>query len=237
MSMRERERIEKFYQTFSKDKPANYWSLLNPTVLMGNHVRQRELVKILNKIGNLSDKKILEIGCGYGGNLSELIRFGANPSNLIGNDLMEDRIAGCRRTLPSSVTLLYGDALDLTIDDESLDVCYQSTVFTSIVNSDVKKQLAEKMLRMCKPGGGILWFDFTYGNTGNVKGIKKSEIKKLFEGCNITFKRVHLYHWIGRAIQCIHPSLLYLTYPILHSIPLLRSHWICWIEKPIHNKK
>ena len=47
------------------------------------------------------------------------------------------------------------------------------TVFSSILNDSVRKQIAAEMLRVAKPGGGVLWFDLRVNNprNPNVRGV------------------------------------------------------------------
>src|SRR5439155_6975572 len=108
----------------------------------------------------LSQKKILEVGCGYGPGVREFIKWGARPENLVGIDLLPERIAEARRLCPTAVTLETGNAERLQFASGSFDLVLQSTVFSSILDCDVRKRVAQEILRMLKPGGSILWYDF-----------------------------------------------------------------------------
>jgi hypothetical protein len=48
------------------------------------------------------------------------------------------------------------------------------------------------MLRILKPGGAILWFDFRVNNPANphMCGVAAREIRSLFAGCEITLASV-----------------------------------------------
>src|SRR5690606_37497853 len=100
----------------------------------------RALLRLLadQTITDLSSIKVLEVGCGSGGNLLELILLGAKPRNLIGNDLIDDRLRIARECLPADVKLLAGDATHLRLPDESFDMVYQSTVFSSILDNELQ---------------------------------------------------------------------------------------------------
>jgi len=69
-------------------------------------------------------------------------------------------------------------------EDASFDVVTQFTVFSSILDPDLKEQVAQEMIRVTKPGGYILWFDFFVNNPFNhdVRGIGKREIRGLVSG-------------------------------------------------------
>lgn len=245
MNEEELNRITKFYKNFSSLYSSDYWSMMHPAVYMGKQARQRALISLLNKKmrpSELKDKTVLEIGAGGGGNLAELIELGFRPENMIANDLMLDRMEIARQRLPNQVTFMPGNALDLSINANSLDIVYQSTVFTSITDFKMKQDLARAMMKWVKQGGGILWFDFIISkpSSPDTKGIGLTEIKSLFPGCKVIHKRVYLNPYIARLIQKINPTLLRVTYPFLHAFPipiLIRTHLICWIEKPCENEE
>jgi len=61
------------------------YSMLNPAVWQGVQERQRVLSKLLAQHTDnpLNQLRLLEIGCGSGGNLLELLRMGFSPDNLV----------------------------------------------------------------------------------------------------------------------------------------------------------
>ena len=192
---------------------------------------ERNLIKILRKnfSYDLSDLKVLEIGCGQGANLLKFIELGFKPENLFGNELLEERVLKARKILPSEVKIIEGDALNLKFESGTFDIILQSTVFSSIISEEFKKKLAEKIFDFLKPGGGILWYDFFYNNPNNsdVEGISKRSIKNLFPNTEIYFKKITLAPPLGRIVTRVNPSL----YNFFNFFPFLRSHILCWIQK------
>jgi len=73
---------------------SDVYSVFNQATLFGVHQRQRVTLSILKKNGitGLSNLRILEMGCGGGGALTEYLGFGAAPENLYGVDLLFDRL-------------------------------------------------------------------------------------------------------------------------------------------------
>jgi len=142
---------------------------LNPAVYMAVQERERALVRLVSKVGlvPLAERNAIEIGCGTGGNLLELIKLGFRPQNLIGNELLADRLAAARARLPELVRLLPGDANQLELPDGSFDVVIQSTVFTSILDLEFQAKLARRMWGWLRPGGGVIWYDFIFDNPRN----------------------------------------------------------------------
>src|SRR5260370_39862552 len=100
--------------------------------------------------------KILEVGCGTGFWLREFIKWGARPENLVGLDLLPDRIEECRRLCPGKVTVHCRNASSLESPCESFDLVLQSTVFSSVLDAAIKRQMADEMLRVLRPEGIIL---------------------------------------------------------------------------------
>ena len=59
----------------------------------------------------------------------------------------------------------------------------ESTVFTSIMDPDLRRHVAAEMMRVFKPNGFILWYDYHVNNPCNqdVPGVKRREIYQLFQ--------------------------------------------------------
>jgi len=228
------EEIQKRYARREEQKSHNAWSPLLPYNLFIWQERERALASLLR--GHLAGRDIetlscMEVGCGTGGNLLQLIKLGFLPEKLTGNELLEDRVNDCIHRLPERVKILAGDALQLDVVPESLDIVYQSTVFSSILDDDFQAKLADKMWSWVKPGGGILWYDFIYNNPNNrdVRGIPVKRMRALFPDGKHDIRKITLAPPIGRRLGRTLPFLL----PFAGSLSPLRSHILCWIEKPL----
>src|SRR5262245_23611339 len=105
--------------------------------------RERSVLKVLRRAGldSLREKRILEIGCGQGSWLRDFIKWGAQPENLIGVDLLPERVEQAKRLLPQGLTILCGSAAHLDFPDDSFDLVLQSTVFTSIQDRELKQKI------------------------------------------------------------------------------------------------
>jgi SAM-dependent methyltransferase len=207
-----------------------YNPLVSSNVLM-NQERDRELIRLIRiaQLEPVSEKKVLEIGCGTGGNLLQLLKLGFRPEFLTGNELLEGRSSIARQRLPISTSVVTGDATALDLAPESFDIVMLFTVFSSILDKSFQKKLADKAWQLIRPGGGIIWYDFMYNNPKNpdVKGIKLKHIQALFPEAVMSHRRLTLAPPITRAVTKIHP----LFYFILNSFPALRTHSLCWLKK------
>jgi ubiquinone/menaquinone biosynthesis C-methylase UbiE len=177
----------------------------------------------------LTAKHILEIGCGNGHWLREFIKWGATPENLAGIDLLAERIAQACRLSPPGINLRRGNAEELDFADRSFDIVLQATVFTSILDRALKKKIATEMLRVLKPNGVVLWYDFRVDNPRNpdVRGIAKAEIDELFSGCQITLERITLAPPLLRALA----PYSWLGSYLLSAVPWACSHYLGTIRK------
>jgi len=176
----------------------------------------------------LNGLRIADIGCGFGGWLLEFIQWGADPARLAGVDLIPDRIGQARRRIPQA-DLRLGSAEKLPWANESFDLVSQFTAFTSILDPSLKQAIAEEMLRVLRPGGAILWFDFRIDNpsNSNVRGISAREIHALFTGCDIELRPTVLAPPLSRMVARRSWSFA----ELLYSIPFLRTHYAGLIYK------
>lgn len=168
--------------------------------------------------------KFLEIGAGGGRNLAFFNSIGIPYTNIYANELLDNRIELLRRNIPGAY-ILPGDAMELNFINE-FDVVFQSTVFTSILDNEFRKKLANKMWEMTKQGGLILWYDFIYNNPNNpdVRKVGVNEIKRLFHHSDkIKIRKVTLAPPIGRRVGKL--------YPFFSLFPFLKTHVIAVINK------
>ena len=228
--MNELERIKKAYNKRKIQQKGNLYSYFNKGNLYIVQSRERVILDLLRKFNflDLSNKYILDIGCGTGSVLREFIKYGAKAKYLNGIDLLEDRIKIAKDISPN-INFKCGDASNLPYGDESFDIVVQFTVFTSILEDDMRKNIAIEMLRVLKKEGIILWYDFSYDNPKNpdVKGIKKKEIIDLFPNCEFNFNRITLAPPIVRFIA---PRSWLLCY-LFEKLSFLCTHYLVIIRK------
>ena len=112
---------------------------------------------------DLANVRLLEVGCGWGGNLLEFLRLGFRPEHLQGIELLSDRARAGAAGVAAAVRISIGDAaaIESPVSLASQDMVYQSTVFTSLLNDAFQQRLADRMWAWVRPGGGVLWYDFT----------------------------------------------------------------------------
>ncbi len=186
------------------------YSLFNPAALLHRQGQERHSLFFLKKykLENLASLKILDIGCGTGGQLRRFLDYGANPANLYGIDLAKSRIEQAQ-TLAPAINWSVASASQLPFELASFDLILISVVLTSVLDEEVRREISMELRRVLKPEGKILWFDFAFSNPRNraVRGINRTMVVRLFPGAKIDLKRV-----------CLAPPLARLVAP--------RSYWL-----------
>ena len=141
------------------------------------------------------------------------------------------RLTTSRFVRPASLALHAGDAAHAAVAPGSLDIVLVSTVFSSLLDDAYQQRLAAAMWHWLKPGGAVLWYDFTVDNPRNpdVRGVPLRRVRALFPGASIAHRRVTLAPPLARAATRLHPAL----YGVFNLLPLLRTHVLAWIGKPV----
>jgi SAM-dependent methyltransferase len=216
---------------YARRAATDRYSALRPDVWQTLQERQRAMLALFARLGwtDLSSKRLLEVGCGSGANLLELLRLGFAPEHLSGVELLPERFEQARHVLPPALLLYPGDALKLELPAASQDAVFASTVFSSLLDDAFQQRLADAMWRWVRPGGGVLWYDFTVDNPRNpdVRGVPLARIRTLFPAGRVQAQRVTLAPPIARAATRVHPAL----YTLCNALPILRTHVLAWIEK------
>jgi ubiquinone/menaquinone biosynthesis C-methylase UbiE len=225
------QRLKHVYQEYSeRDLGRLKWSLANA----GNRAIweewQRTLGKLLQKAGflPLSNRRVLDVGCGVGRVLANFEQFGARPESLFGVDLLPERISAANEQFPA-LSFQQANAESLPFADGSFDIVVLFTVFTSIRNQQMRANISNEINRVLRPGGAIVWYDFRLNNPFNshVRGICRKGIEKLFPAFQFDFRSITLLPPLARMLG----SLTHRLYPILATLPFLRTHYLGILRK------
>ena len=224
--MNENTRIKNIYRKRNETGREDKYSLKYRAGLYAYHDRVRVLRDLLDEadiLWRLEEYSLLEVGCGTGSWLPVWNEFGIEQNNIYGIELIEDNIRIATKREPAA-NFMIADCLFTPLKNECLDVVFQATVFSSLLQSESRKKMADEMMRVCRKGGYIISYDFFVNNPRNpdVRGLSKNELKELFPGVSwIKIKRVTLVPPLARRIVDISWSAAVIVDTI---IPLLRTH-------------
>ncbi len=227
--MSETDRIARAYQDL-ESRAGGRWSQAN----RGNQAilaeRQRTIARLLDRVGwvPLGRRDVLEVGCGGGTTLASLRELGAEPRRLVGVDLLPDRVASARKAFPE-IDFRQGNAEKLDFPDAHFDLVLAFTIFSSIHDASMARNVASEVTRVLKPGAALLWYDLRYDSTNrNVRAVTRARIHDLFPTLRAELITVTLLPPVARNLGPLTAK----AYPLLASIPPLRSHLIGLLHKP-----
>jgi len=225
----EEERIRRVYGTRTDGARYSWLTGGQQLIVQG---AERGMLGALRHAGlsTLDESTFLEIGCGSGHWLRAMVQWGARPDHVVGVDLLASRLLEAQARSARDIRLAASSGASLPFRAGSFDVVLQSTVFTSILSDDVRRAVAAEMLRVLRPNGLVLWYDFFVNNPRNrdVRRVSKAELKSLFPGCNVLIRRVTLAPPLARALA---PRIWPLA-AALSSIPILCTHYVGTIRRP-----
>ena len=119
----------------------------------------------------INNPKILYVGVGGGMELLQFSYFSRQKGGVVGVDVVDEMLEASRQNFiiaeqendwfkSEFVELKKGDALNLPIEDESIDIAAQNCLFNIFKTDDLKKALQE-MYRVLKPRGRLVMSDPT----------------------------------------------------------------------------
>lgn len=228
----ETRRITDVYREYRQDSPlAEKWSGRNPGNRRIVQERDRARQVLFSRYGYvpLTERRILEIGCGGGKILAGMLADGARPENLAGVDLVAERIEEARHRFPD-LRFLQGNAAALDFADASFDLVLLYTVFSSMLDARMQADAARETVRVLKPGGAVVWYDFRFSNprTRYARGLRRRRIRALFPDLEPHLQSITLLPPLARRLG----PLTGFLYPCLAALPPLRTHWLGLLIKP-----
>jgi ubiquinone/menaquinone biosynthesis C-methylase UbiE len=221
----------RIWAAYRRRRDGSRYSWMNTAHVFMAQERERKVLAILRRYRcmPLPGRKILEAGCGTGHWLREFVKWGADPGNVTGVDLLEHRVAEAQRLCPPGVQVRRGNATRLEFEDATFDLVLQATLFTSVLEGAMRAQIAAELLRVVKRDGFILWYDYRVNNPANpdVRAVTRREIRRLFPNCHVDLQLTTLAPPLTRCIARQSWLLCYL----LGKIPWLCTHYLGVIRR------
>jgi len=226
----ERDRVRREYDRRAREISGDRYASWQPAMQFMIETRSREAAAMLRRVNAFprGGDKCLEVGFGTGTWLHRIASWGVSEQDLHGIELDELRAAESRAYFPAA-DLRVGDAVELPWDDGTFRLVIASTLFTSVLDLNVRRLMATEIERVLTANGVLLWYDFAIRNprNPNVRPIKRNEIKLLFPRLHGEIKSVTLAPPLARLVA---PRSLAVA-NFLEAIPVLRTHLLAVLVK------
>ena len=195
----------------------------NPGYLLMSQARERVSLRLLSEAGAFpqAGSPCLEVGYGRLGALGTLMSWGLRESDLHGIE-MDPRRASVAQAALAGADLRVGDARSMPWADDTFALVVTWTVFSSILDQAARAAVAAEIVRVLKPGGALLYYDFSWNNPRNphVRGVSAGEVRRLFTGLDGSIRSVTLAPPLARIVA----PRSWLVATALDCVPFLRSH-------------
>jgi ubiquinone/menaquinone biosynthesis C-methylase UbiE len=191
----------------------------------GNVEIRREVeVRLLDLVRERASEslRVLDVGCGGGYWLSQLVEAGIPADALHGVDLQQDRLRAAQAQLPG-VHLSHADATALPFADGSFDLALMFTVLSSLGSREAVRAALADAWRVLAPGGTILVWEARRPNPFNPATLRPRRADYVSAlGPDLGFATVTLFPPLARRLGRLAPAL----YPRLARLTPLTTHWL-----------
>jgi glycosyltransferase involved in cell wall biosynthesis/2-polyprenyl-3-methyl-5-hydroxy-6-metoxy-1,4-benzoquinol methylase len=178
----------------------------------------------------LKDTRILDVGCGYGGVLEQFCdHLGLAQDHAYGVDLFHNRVQTCKEKMPDG-EFVQASGHGLPFRDAQFDGILLFTVLSSIPSHAMQQNITQEIMRVLKPGGWLLCYDFRYGNPRNphTQALQPRHLDALFPGWARETRYLTLIPPLSRCLEKVN---LEWGYRLLRQFRFLRSHHLSFLYR------
>jgi len=190
--------------------------------LSGKMIHKIELSKVLNAISvnAIRDDKILEVGCGTGRILTELLELGFNVDGLDASKYMLEELRKKihSKNINSKFFLSRSDKINCI--DNSYDYVYCVRLLNQLESRECAFETVKEMLRVVRREGSIL-IEFVNSlrprlgrNNTHTSRISIKDIKNFLKDFDVNIERIDGAFFLGMGAYKNHVFILKLTYHI-----------------------
>lgn len=222
----EHKRIQRLYgETYRDSRFRRRWSGVGPRL---NHEDKWETIRaVLASLGlPRPGAKVLDLGAGSGIDCLELDRLGWDRAGVVAVDLLMRHERG---RLPW-VAWAVADAARLPIVDGSMDLVFQSTMISTVLDERIRAGIYAETARVLKRGGAFVSYDMRYPNPWNRdhRPVRAADLRRAFPGWDIRLTSLTLLPPLARRLAPVSLDLFRLA----ERFPPLRSHLVASAVKP-----
>lgn len=215
----ERARIERTYRAYDADAA---WSARYRSDDPANRKMVATMRSTYDRVGRPLPVtgRVLDLGCGAGTAIARHVvsRWVASGDvTLLGADLLEFRLAGLGAPYAGRAA---ADAARLPYVGGSFDAVVCSTLFSSVLDPELRAAIAAEIARVVRPEGFIAWYDMRRPNprNRNVVPIGRAELRRLFPGFALHLRSTTVLPPLARRLPW--------AYGALDRAGALHSHFV-----------
>lgn len=179
-----RRKIRRSFDEASRDEE-HFPSTIDPRI---QHVRV-----LLNFFGDLTDKRVLDVGCGKG-RFARVLQEGNPRAEIWGLDISGEML----KFVPAGIHRLAGSMTALPVADSTFDAVYATE---SLEHAVEVERAVKEMCRTLKPGGRLAIIDKNAEHWGKLKTpawerwFGKEELEKLLARDCRTVRSQYISYW------------------------------------------
>ncbi len=179
-----RDEIRRCFDEASRDEE-HFPSTIDPRI---QHVRV-----LLKFFGDLTDKRVLDVGCGKG-RFARVLQGQYPGAEIWGLDISEEML----RFVPAGIYTRAGSMTELPFADSTFDAVYATESLEHAVETE---GAVDEMCRVLKPGGKLAIIDKNAEHWGRLKTpawekwFKREELVKLLERNCHSVSSEYLSYW------------------------------------------
>lgn len=227
----EQARIRRVYADWLAHAGSGVYAWHRPEILDQGAAQMRTVAgMLLRTVGaDLSQLRVVDVGCGSGTFLRQLVNWGADPARLAGTEYQQVRLDLAQLRSPAAMRWHLGD-LDFAAAG-SVDLVSANTVLSSVIDPVARAALAAEMWRVTAPGGWCMVFDFRYNNPRNVqvRRVTRAELERAWPAARQLYRTLLLAPPLARRLAGAPRVFSELLTTLA---PPLRSHFIYMAQKP-----
>jgi succinoglycan biosynthesis protein ExoA len=181
--------------------------------------RRRAFRSVLADLGMDGRTRVLDLGCGRGELLGELVDAGIAPEHVAGVDLLPDRLSTARR---EGLAVALASGTHLPFPDATFDLVTAFTVLSSVGSDALVAEIGEEVARVLRPGGAFVVYDLRMPSPGNgaIVPVTGARLGRVLPGWRTTSHSLTLVPPVSRRFAR-RPGR---AYRALAAVPVLRSH-------------
>lgn len=224
--MNEVERVRGVYAGYEDGGRSRHWVADH-----GIHAERGALfADTLASLGEGVDLKVLDLGCGRGDLLDDLLHAGVRTENVFGLDLLPDRLHEARGRGMRAVVASGGA---IPFPDGQFDLVTAFTMFSSVGDERILRTIGREIERVLAPNGSLVVYDLRLPSPGNpaVRPLPQRRLRTLFPGWAISGRSCTLLPPLARRLAP-EPGA---AYRALAGVPALRSHRLSVLRPPSHD--